>query len=275
MPKYAHIVMGPAGSGKSSYCAVMQQHLRVNKRECIVVNCDPAAEHFTYAASKDIRDIIQLEDVTEDDELKLGPNGGLIFCMEYLVKNMGMFLEEIEPCEEDYFLFDFPGQIELYTHLDVMRRFVDALKAVDFRVCGVFLVDAQFLGEPTKFLSGILSSQSCMMNLEIPYISVMSKIDMLPQASKRNLDRYLETENLWELCEEEQDAASSSGRMKKFSKLTSAICQIVEDYSLVTFLPLDISEKDTIADILQQVDMTLQWDEDAEVREKEQDEPDE
>jgi hypothetical protein len=30
----------------------------------------------------DIRDLVQLEDVMEDEELKLGPNGGLIFCFE-------------------------------------------------------------------------------------------------------------------------------------------------------------------------------------------------
>ena len=31
---------------------------------------------------------IKLEDAMEDEELKFGPNGGLIFCMEYLMENM-------------------------------------------------------------------------------------------------------------------------------------------------------------------------------------------
>ena len=30
----------------------------------------------------DIRDLICVDDVMEDDALKMGPNGGLIFCME-------------------------------------------------------------------------------------------------------------------------------------------------------------------------------------------------
>ena len=37
------------------------------------------------------------------------------------------------------------GQIELYTHIPVMRMLVDQLRNWDFRVCGVFLLDAQFM----------------------------------------------------------------------------------------------------------------------------------
>ena len=40
---------------------------------------DPAAEHFNYTPTLDIRDLVSLEDVME--ELNLGPNGGLVYCM--------------------------------------------------------------------------------------------------------------------------------------------------------------------------------------------------
>jgi hypothetical protein len=46
----------------------------------------------------------------EEKELgPLGPNGALIFCMEYLVKNMGWLHEQLNEGEDDYFLFDCPG----------------------------------------------------------------------------------------------------------------------------------------------------------------------
>ena len=45
------------------------------------MNLDPAAEEMLYEPSVDIRELISLEDVME--ELELGPNGGLIYCMEY------------------------------------------------------------------------------------------------------------------------------------------------------------------------------------------------
>ena len=36
-------------------------------------------EYFNYQPIADIRDLIQVDDVMEDDELKFGPNGGLVF----------------------------------------------------------------------------------------------------------------------------------------------------------------------------------------------------
>jgi hypothetical protein len=39
-----------------------------------------------------------------------------------------------------------PGQIELYTHMPLMRQLVEHLKERDFRVVGIYLLDAQFIG---------------------------------------------------------------------------------------------------------------------------------
>jgi len=55
-------------------------HAQAAKRSIHLMNLDPAAEHFDYAPSIDIRDLISLEEVMED--LELGPNGGLIYCFE-------------------------------------------------------------------------------------------------------------------------------------------------------------------------------------------------
>ena len=38
--------------------------------------------HTPKHAHTDIRELVQVDDVMEDEDLKLGPNGGLIFCME-------------------------------------------------------------------------------------------------------------------------------------------------------------------------------------------------
>lgn len=47
----------------------------------------------------------------------------------------------------------FSGQIELYTHLPVMRQLVEHLQQWEFRVCGVFLVDSQFMVESFKVMA--------------------------------------------------------------------------------------------------------------------------
>ena len=36
--RYAQLVMGPAGSGKSTYCSTLSQHAQVSRRSIQVVN---------------------------------------------------------------------------------------------------------------------------------------------------------------------------------------------------------------------------------------------
>ena len=72
----------------------------------------------------DIRDLISVDDVM--DELQLGPNGSLVYCMEYLLENMDWFQEHLDEYDDDeYLIIDCPGQIELYTHIPVMNKIID------------------------------------------------------------------------------------------------------------------------------------------------------
>lgn len=86
--RYAQFVMGPAGCGKSTYCSTIQRHAVDQGRTIEIVNLDPAAENFDYQPLADIRDLIQLDDAMDDEELHYGPNGGLIFCLEFLLENV-------------------------------------------------------------------------------------------------------------------------------------------------------------------------------------------
>jgi GTPase SAR1 family protein len=190
MVRYCQLVMGPAGSGKSTYCEVMHNHSQALRRSLKIVNLDPAAEYFHYPLTADIRDLIQLDDVMDDDSLHFGPNGGLIFCMEYFAKNFDWLIEQLgEDEDDDYILFDLPGQIELYTHLPIMRQLVEMLEKWNFRICGVFCLDAQFLVDTPKFFSGILAALSVMVTLEIPHVNLMTKCDLLSKKDKNELEK--------------------------------------------------------------------------------------
>ena len=57
--RYAQLVLGPAGSGKSRYCSTMQRHAANSGRRIEVVNLDPAAEQFDYEPLADVKDLIQ------------------------------------------------------------------------------------------------------------------------------------------------------------------------------------------------------------------------
>lgn len=80
--RYAVLVTGPAGAGKSTFCNGLMTHLQTAKRSGHLVNLDPAANSgaFEYEPSIDIRDLISLDDVME--HLGYGPNGGLVYCFE-------------------------------------------------------------------------------------------------------------------------------------------------------------------------------------------------
>lgn len=67
---------------QSTYCSALVEHAAAANREIQVVNLDPAAEHFSYNPTVDVRDLIHVDDAMEDEELNYGPNGGLVFCME-------------------------------------------------------------------------------------------------------------------------------------------------------------------------------------------------
>lgn len=71
-----------------------------------------------------------------------------------------------------------------------MRQFIEALQQWDFRVCGVFLIDSQFMVECSKFFSGILSALSAMVQLEIPHVNVMTKMDLLSKKQMKEIERY-------------------------------------------------------------------------------------
>ncbi|WAR03572.1 GPN3-like protein, partial [Mya arenaria] len=231
----------------STYCSNMVKHGETIRRNFHVVNLDPAAEHFDYPVLVDVRELIQVDDAMEDESLRFGPNGGLVFCMEYLAQNFDWLHEQLEDIEDDYILFDCPGQIELYTHIPVMKQLVEELLKWNFHVCTVYLIDSQFLIEASKFVSGVLTALSTMMNLETPHVNVMTKLDLLTKKDKKNLERYLEPSMQGLLYEEFED--------DKFSK------------NLVRFLPLDQSEEESINDVLLQVDTCLQYGEDLEPRE--------
>jgi len=237
----------------------MQDHFAVIKRQCMVVNLDPAAEYFAYNPDVDIRELISIEDVMEDEDLRLGPNGGLVFCMEHLVENFDWLEEAMDPHDDDYFLIDCPGQIELYTHLTVMRQLVDKLKSWDFHIGAVFLMDSQFLVEKGKYLSGIMAALSTMVTLEIPHINVMTKVDVLSPKAKEALEEYVDPSNYCKIEDKSPHGA-------KYTHLANQLFQVIEDFSLVTFYPLDRSDESSVEHVVAVVDMMIQYGEDQDVK---------
>ncbi|KRY71825.1 GPN-loop GTPase 3 [Trichinella pseudospiralis] len=256
--KYGQFVIGPAGSGKSTYCKIMYEHGLANGRNFKVVNLDPAAEAFKYPCYLNIADLISLEDTSTDADLNLGPNGGLVFCMEYLSENLDWLTENLAKlCNQCKTV----GQIELYTHVPVMRKVVNELARLDFRLCTIFALDTQFLLDSPKFISGSLVALSTMLNLELPHVNVLTKVDLLDKKQKKELECILEPGSYML-----RSYGSHCSRFsKKYQKLTDALISVIDEFSLIRYMPLDITDEESITDLSIVIDNCIQFGEDAEV----------
>lgn len=269
--RYAQLVIGPAGSGKSTYCSAMAQYGIDSKRTIEVVNLDPAAEHFDYQPIVDIRELIHVQDPMEDEDLQFGPNGGLVFCIEYLLENSDWLRDKIGEQEDDYILFDCPGQIELYTHLTAMKQLVKQLQDWNFSICSVFLIDVQFMTDGAKFLSGAMAALSVMVNLEVPHVNILSKMDLLSKSARKRLDRFLEPDSHSILGDFE--ISGNTAFSEKYRKLTETIAHIIDDYSLVKFIPLNLQDHENMGDVLITIDNVIQFGEEQDVKTKDFEEP--
>lgn len=257
MGRFVQLVCGPAGAGKSTYCKTMQEHGRMISRVIHVGNLDPAAEFFDYDASFDVREMINLDEVMET--LGYGPNGGLVYCMEHLLANIDWLKDELDSFGEDeYVILDCPGQVELYCHLPVMHNLSNNLKMWGYKACSVFVIDSLSVLEPSKFISSSLLSLSCMLQLELPHVNVITKCDL---AEKSDIEAVLDTEGAATI------ASSDRFSKGKYRKLTEAMSNIIDDYMIVSYVMLDMHDEDSINDVLYRCDEAIQYGEDVEPKE--------
>jgi GPN-loop GTPase len=234
------------------------------------MNLDPAADTDDYEPGNnnsnsssvyclDIRECITVAEVME--EMGLGPNGALLYCMEYFLNSCMEWLQDqldSQFSEDDYVLMDCPGQLELYTHVPVMPRLIGILQMWGYAVGSVFCVDApSTLLEASKFVSASLLSLSAMMALELPHVNVMTKCDLVAEGL---VDEFLEQGSALEVLERDVYM-----RRARHYSLTQAIAQVLDDYSMVSFVPLNIQDEDSIDHVLTMLDHVVQYGEDAEV----------
>lgn len=191
-----------------------------------------------------------------------------MFITRYLVENSSWLEEQLGDIDDDYIIFDCPGQLELYTHLTVVRQLTNMLQNMNFRLCGVYIVDSQFMVDASKFLSGTMAALSVMTNLELPQLNIIGKMDLLSKSAKKQLDKYLEPDPASLLAEMEENQWNI-----KYKKFTEAIGRLIEDYSLVRFYPLDIKDDESIGDIKITIDNMIQYGEEEDVKMRDFDEP--
>lgn len=233
---YVQAVIGPPGSGKSTYCHKMLEFMQTQQLKANIINLDPANDNIPYTSSLDVRNLVKAVEVAE--LLNLGPNGSLVYSMEILEKNIDWLITKLQALDTNYFIFDCPGQTELYTHHCALRNIFQVLETHGFRLCVVNLMDSHCCSDPSKFISGLLMSLSTMLHIGLPHVNFLSKADQLKKFQSKlkfNLDFYTDVLDLKYLVDNIDD-----GPKKKYKKLNSCLISMIEDYSLISFHVLDI-----------------------------------
>ncbi|KAG5176591.1 hypothetical protein JKP88DRAFT_159087 [Tribonema minus] len=275
LPCFGQIVVGPPGSGKTTFCHGMSQYLTALGREVAIINLDPAnhGERLPYKPAVDIEDLVSLEGVMST--LGLGPNGAIIYSIEFLEKNLDWLLDKLRAHRAKYLLFDFPGQagVELFTHYTCIQNIVQTLQKHDYRLTAVHLVDAYHCSDASRFISVVLVSLMSMMRLELPHVNVLSKVDLIEQYGPLafNLDFFTECTDMTRILdyidapargadELDRDLQGAHERpqgdatSKKLSRLTREICDVVESFGLVSFTTLDIQDGESVGRVLSKID---------------------
>lgn len=215
-----------------------------------------------------MRELVSVDDVGE--EMQLGPNGALVYCMEFMLENIEWLEERLDAyIDNDYVVFDLPGQIELYTHFPFMKQLIRYLENWDFRVQALYFLDSQFMADAAKFFGGCLTALSAMIQLEVPHLNVISKMDLARGVDKRQLEEYMypDVDNLVKELSEHTTP--------KFLRLNSAMGALLDEFSMVSFVPLDITDEDSVAHLLMLADQSLQFEDEVDVKAEVPDQEDE
>jgi hypothetical protein len=158
-----------------------------------------------------------------------------------------------------------------------MAQLIEELKSLDVRLCGVYLVDSSFVTDSSKFMSGTLSCLSTMMQLEVPHVSLLSKCDLILGGDKLGDHRVDETDEEYEekltgyerFLNPDVDALitdlDESLVSKRYQRLNHAVGELISQYNMVNFVPLDITDDSSLSMILQQIDHAIQYGEDLDV----------
>lgn len=173
--------------------------------------------------------------------------------MKRLLEDVDWLKKKIKSFDRDtYFLFDCPGQAELFTHDRSLPDIVAFLtKHLCFRLTTINLIDVHYCVESARFVSALILALNSMAQMEQPHINVLSKCDLVPTFEEElpfPLDYYAQAMDLSYLVQ------SDNLRRDKFSRLNALLCELVGDTNLVSFCCLSIEDKESVSKLAKLID---------------------
>jgi len=177
-PPTCVIVLGMAGSGKTTFVQRLVSHLHAKKKPPYVVNLDPACAEVPFPANIDVRDTVNYKEVMK--QYGLGPNGGIVTSLNLFATKFDQVLNLVDRKRGavEHVVIDTPGQIEVFTWSASGNIITEAL-AAQFPTVIVYVMDVVRSTNPVTFMSNMLYACSILYKTKLPFIVVLNKIDVV------------------------------------------------------------------------------------------------
>ncbi|KAK9110101.1 hypothetical protein Sjap_018161 [Stephania japonica] len=171
------IVVGMAGSGKTTFLHQLVCHTHASNIRGYVLNLDPAVLTLPFGANIDIRDTVRYKEVMK--QFNLGPNGGILTSLNLFATKFNEVISVIEKRADqlDYVLVDTPGQIEIFTWSASGSIITEAF-ASTFPTVIAYVVDTPRAVKPVTFMSNMLYACSILYKTRLPLVLTFNKTDV-------------------------------------------------------------------------------------------------
>jgi GPN-loop GTPase len=195
------LVMGMAGSGKTTFVRRLLSVLSMLNKSCYAINLDPAIRALGFPANLDICDTINYKKLMQ--EYALGPNGAIVTALNLFATKFHEVIDLLQSKKGvDYIVIDTPGQIETFSWSASGTIITEALASV-YPTSVLYIVDAVRSANPNTFMSNMLYASSMYYKNKLPIVVAFNKIDIQPAEEMMNwmVDFESYMEKLDGICE--------------------------------------------------------------------------
>lgn len=177
MARMIIVLMGPAGSGKTSLTYALGKWIEENQGYSVgYINLDPGAEVVPYESDFDVREWFTIEDVMVREGL--GPNGAMIRASELLVEKGRELRRALRGIHKEVLIVDTPGQSEIFIFRPAGPAITRILRWLAVTV-GVYLVDPTITPILSEAATSILMGLIAQLRLDVPVVPAVTKADLV------------------------------------------------------------------------------------------------
>ena len=170
------IVLGMAGSGKTTFVQKLEEEIADKDKESYIINLDPAVMDTLYEPNLDIRDTIKYKEVMTSNNL--GPNGAILTSLNLFSTNIDKVISILEPKKDlDFVVIDTPGQLEVFSWSASGKLITDSFSII-FPSILIYIIDIPRCNNPNTFSSNMLYALSIMYKMKLPLLIAFNKVDV-------------------------------------------------------------------------------------------------